>query len=95
MKTKRFGDYPFTSHKPMTVFSQGRDLSDVYGSFSEAKRRAYATCRRMCDALEGWDFCIVSHNTNVFCVAFRFVDQDTGEDIQAYITPTYNYYWYV
>lgn len=95
MATKRFGKYTFTKHKPIDIYPQGRELSDVYGYFSCRKYNAYNACRSMCDELDGRDFCIVSHNTNVFCVAFQFADPDTGEVVQAYITPTYNYYWYL
>lgn len=95
MGMKQFGKYLFRKHKPREFYSQGRELSDVYGSFSDAKRKAYYACLRMYDELDGWGFCIVSHNTFSFCVTFRFVDPETGEIVQAYITPLYNYYWYV
>ena len=95
MKTKEFFGIPFTLHKPRIIESQGTYLSDVYDSCSDAKCRAYEVCRRMYEKFDGWDFYIVSHNTSVFCVAFQFEDPDTGEVVQAYITPTYNYYWYL
>lgn len=95
MKTKEFYGIPFTLHKAVTLNSEGTYLSDVYKSPSDAKQRAYEVCHRMYLKMDGWDFHIVSHNTFTFCVAFQFMDPDTGEVVQAYITPTYNYYWYL
>ena len=95
MKTKTFYGIPFTRHKAFDIRSKGIYLTDVYKSPSDAKCHAYEVCLRMYEKMDGWDFCIVSHNTFTFCVAFQFMDPETGEVVQAYITPTHNYYWYL
>ena len=35
---------------------QGVVLSDVYGSYSVAKERAYDYCARLCEEFDGWVF---------------------------------------
>ena len=43
---------------------EGVNLSDVYKSYSDDKETAYDYCSRLCDEFDGWDFRIVSHNSN-------------------------------
>lgn len=50
---------------------QGYYLSEVYGRPSKAKRNAWQACYEMCDAENGENFHICSHNSNFFCVAWE------------------------
>ena len=40
---------------------------------------------------DGYGFRIISYNTFMFTVGFKFLDPATEELTFAYITPTYNY----
>ena len=53
---------------------EGRDLSDVYGRYSEAKSSAYLRCLVLSVLEDGTEFGIVSHNTFGFSVAWRVAD---------------------
>lgn len=74
---------------------KGSTLSDVYGSYSSAKVRAYERCCELCSKYDGENFYISSSNCNRFTIAFRFNKPDTGELMQALITDTHNWAWFV
>lgn len=57
----------------------GTYLSDVYGSWSGAKERAWRECYEKCNAVNGTNFHICSHNGWAFSVAWEFINQETGE----------------
>lgn len=65
---------------------RGVVLSDVYGSYSDAKERAYDYCVRLCEEFDGWGFQIVSHNCNFFTVQFKFKNPLNGRTMVAVIT---------
>ena len=71
--------------------SRDMRLEDVYTDYSENNERAYNYCIRLCDALDGYNFRILTHNCQVFTAGFLF-ETTTGETAFAVITPTYNYY---
>ena len=50
---------------------EGVYLDDVYSSYSSAKAAAYRYCRNLCDKENGYSFRIISHNFNVFSVAWN------------------------
>lgn len=77
------------------MYCKGYTLSDVYDSWSAAKERAYDYCRRLCEDLNGWDFCITGSNCMTFSVMFDFEHPDTGELMRAYITKDYNRVYYL
>lgn len=58
---------------------EGTDLDDVYGRYSSAKARALRECREWCEADNGYNFHICSHNTSSFSVAWNYTDKETGE----------------
>lgn len=66
------------------------ELSDVYGSYSSAKYRAFLYCKDLCEKLNGTDFYIASHNCMFFSVVFRFTHPTTGHECIAYITRSYD-----
>lgn len=70
---------------------EGTDLSDVYGRYSVFKASAIKECREWCEADEGWDFHITSHNTSGFCVAWRYTNKETGEVMTRIETPKSTY----
>lgn len=46
-------------------------LHEVYGRFSEAKRKAWEWCAEQCAKENGWGFHICGHNSNTFTVAWE------------------------
>lgn len=74
---------------------EGVYLSDVYGSYSDAKERAYNNCSKLCDRFNGWGFQISSHNTNFFTVQFKFENPMNGRTMLAHITPKNNHLYCV
>lgn len=60
---------------------EGRNLYEVYGSFSSAKAKAFEDCRRWCYETNGENFRITSHNSFSYSVAWEmdYVDPETGE----------------
>lgn len=72
-----------------------RDLHEVYGRYSEAKRNAHEYCKRLFCELDGEDFAITSHNTFMFVVQFNFRHPETGVPMVARITREHNECWYV
>ena len=58
---------------------EGFYLDDVYGNISSAKARAWRDCKDWCDAQNGRNFHIISHNTFQFSVAWEYDDPETGE----------------
>lgn len=73
------------------VFSDDVELRDVYGRYSDAKRKAYKRCRELFESVGGECFNIVSANTFQFTVGFEFEDRETGDRYFAYITRCYDY----
>lgn len=71
--------------------SRDTRLEDVYHDYSVEIDRAYKYCTRFCDALDGYNFRILSHNTFAFTVGFLFEVPD-GKTALAVMTPNHNYY---
>lgn len=67
----------------------GEDLSDVYGRYSSAKAEAMKDCKETKNAESGWDFRIISYNTNFFSVAWDFIYD--GKPAVHIITPANDY----
>ena len=59
-------------------------LHECYGSWSWAKEHAYNYCKGLCDRMNGYDFKIVSYNTNMFSIAFLY--QSDGKTMLHYET---------
>lgn len=72
------------SHKMSNTYS----LSDCYNSYSYAKERAYNYCRNLYNEYNGYDFKIISYNTNQFSVGF-YCDFDDKTNF-VYITKSYD-----
>ena len=70
---------------------EGTSLDEVYGRYSNAKACAMRQCREWCEADEGWDFHIISHNCHGFSVAWYYADKETGEVITRIETPRNTY----
>jgi len=49
-----------------------RTLHECYGSWSWAKEYAYEDCKRTCANMNGYDFRIISYNTCMFSIGFRY-----------------------
>lgn len=75
--------------------STDSELYHVYGRYSERKACAFEYCRERYHEMNGSQFTIVSHNSNIFTVGFYFPHPETGELCFAYITPSYNKWCYV
>ena len=101
MRYVEIGGYGFeydtrhTAKDDPTDIGQGRKLSDVYGSYSYAKARAWSSCEEMVERLNGWGLHITSHNCNFFTVGFYFDHPDTGEIMYCRRTARYNYLYSV
>lgn len=65
-------------------------LSDVYASYSVYKERAYRECINMMFTLNGYNFRIITHNTNIFTCGFVY--EFCGIKRFMYITPNYQVY---
>lgn len=74
---------------------EGRELSDVYGTYSGAKYAAYEYCFRLFKETDGEDFTISSHNTHTFTVMWDFINPDNGRPMRAHITPAHNHAYYL
>lgn len=55
-----------------------RSLSEVYANCSNRKRNAEVWNLEQMIILNGFDFKIVSHNSNFFSCAFQYPDPKTG-----------------
>ena len=64
-----------------------RDLDDVYGRYSTAKKRAWRDCERRCAEKDGYCLSVISHNTNVFTAGFMY-EGEAGKMFYV-ITPSY------
>ena len=53
-------------------------LNDVYKSYSVEKLHAWEYCERKCLKMGGKRLTVLSHNSNVFTVAFEYTHPDTG-----------------
>ena len=70
------------------------ELRQVYGRYSDAKRRAMDYCKGLCARLDGWDLRILGANSMAFSVGFYFTDKGTGAVCFAYITKDYDRFFY-
>lgn len=59
-------------------------LHECYGSWSWAKEHAYNDCVARMEALNGYGFKIISYNTSVFTIGFRY--QKDGKEFFHYET---------
>lgn len=73
---------------------EGVYLSDVYGSYSDAKECAYNYYRKLYDHFNGRGFRIVSHNVNFFSVQFEFENPLNGCIMLAHITRYNNHLYF-
>ncbi len=64
---KRTGEIK-KAYKPMY---RGKELSDVYGRYSDAKKQAYQNCINFLDAI-GWEFITSYGITSASCFSFSF-----------------------
>ena len=79
----------------------GDDLGAVYGSCSEAKRRAWRYCCNLCYALNHHAYAcedgnlpwIHGYNCMMFSVEFDFYSPIDGRPMHAFITRRYNRCW--
>ena len=71
--------------------NQGTELSDVYGRYSSAKASAMRDCKEGCNAVNGQNFRIISHNGWGFSVAWEYVNEETGEIMTRIETPSCTY----
>lgn len=88
----------FTCHpyaKAPRLSGEGVYLSDVYGSYSDAKEHAYNYCTKLCERFNGWGFQIVAHNCQDFSVQFEFENPLNGCIMLAYITRYYNHLYFL
>ena len=74
---------------------EGVNLSDIYGSYSDAKEDAYNYCRKLCDRFNGRDFQIVGHNCMTFSVQFKFENPLNGCIMLAHITRYHNHLYFL
>lgn len=70
---------------------QGTELSDIYGRYSSAKASAMRDCKAWCNATNGKNFRIISHNGWGFSVAWEYVNDETGEIMTRIETPSSTY----
>lgn len=73
---------------------EGVYLSDVYGSYSDAKEHAYNNCRKLCKRFNGWGFQIVAHNYMAFSVQFKLENPLNGCIMLAHITREHNHLYF-
>lgn len=76
------------------VGKEGATLDEVYNSYSSKKLRAYNDCVRLCERYSGFNAGISSHNMFSFTFTFELEDPETGELMQAIITPKYRHLYY-
>lgn len=81
----------YTRYKKSTAYS----LCDVYGRFSDNKRRAWEQCEETCDYCGGYDLKVISHNTCFFTAGFEYldpadIDKPNGGARFVYITANYS-----
>lgn len=87
----------FTVHpraKAPRMYCEGYNLSDVYKCYSRAKEKAFNYCRELCQKYNGCGLCISSHNSQTFTVMFNFEHPETGREMVAKITRSYNHAYY-
>lgn len=68
-------------------------LYDCYKTFSFEKQKAFNYCVDLCHSKNGFELRIISHNSMVFSVGFKYVDEKTGVLMFAYITRDYDRYF--
>lgn len=69
---------------------EGYTLNEVYGSYSAAKYHAFVDCVHMCQAENGKNFHICSHNTFGFSVAWEVENGVRIETPKSSYLVTYN-----
>ena len=75
-------------------YSDFYSLDDKYNNASVAKYRAWAYCRELCDKYNGSNLKVIGGNTFTFSAGFTF-ENDDGEKIFCYITPSSNRFYKV
>ena len=61
-------------------------LREIYGRFSEAKRRAYDWCMQDMRDHDGFAPRVIKGNCMAFSFAYQYVNQETGELMLCYHT---------
>ena len=51
--------------------NQGTELYQIYSSYSTAKAKALEYCKALCNEENGYNFRIISHNSQTFSVAWE------------------------
>lgn len=68
--------------------SNNDSLYDVYGRFSEAKRKAWEYCKKLCEEKNGSDLRIITANGFQFTAGFEY--EEDGKPMFMYITKASN-----
>lgn len=77
------------------AYENSRDysLDSCYGSYSQAKARAWDYCTNLYQKHNGNGLKVISHNGFIFTAGFTFEDPETGVMKMMYITPSYDKIW--
>lgn len=71
-------------------YNKGRELSDVYSSYSSRKMAAYRRCLKLYSETDGNNFHIAASNFTIFTVAW---DGKYNDELGVfYITPSHDYF---
>lgn len=70
--------------------SKCNTLHDCYGTFSRTKERVYERISKECWDYDGWGIKIPTYNSNVFTMAYCYVDKNACIHL-VYHTPTYRH----
>ena len=73
--------------------SNASGLWQVYGRFSHRKATAEESIRQEMYDINGYDFRIVSHNSNFFSCAYQYTDQKTDKGMLVYHTASKREEW--
>lgn len=73
-------------HKMSNTYS----LNDCYNNYSYAKENAYNYCKDLQTKYNGYDFKIISYNTNQFSVGFYYKNENDNTTRFVYITKSYD-----
>nr|DAG43276.1 MAG TPA: hypothetical protein [Caudoviricetes sp.] len=71
------------------LYDEGDNIFTLYARPSQAKIRAFEECRRKCAIQDGYNFCILSHNSFGFTCGWV---TDDGERLTLHVETPYNSY---
>ena len=72
------------------MYDEGNILYDVYRNPSAAKMQAFNRCREKCMEMGGYNFCILSHNSQIFTVGWITEDENGAHTL--HVETAYNSY---